>query len=185
MWKRVVNSKNQLFYISLNEMALLHLLQSEEEEEVLTNSPQWVGIFLKYHYFKIHPFAYCGKYKTLSDSDAMLIPKENCPNDPKTIAWLLIEDCLTTTWWISRYLTNATRLPWYPQKAVGFLTVVVKGQLISKCPFGVFKSSKKTNDFFSRISALVFKKRSNQKNKGTLLYHKLQDFILTLLHSTF
>ena len=53
-----MNSKNQLFYISLNEMALLHLLQSEEEEEVLTNSPQWVEIFLKYHYLKIHPFAY-------------------------------------------------------------------------------------------------------------------------------
>ena len=37
VWKRVVNPKNQLFYISLNEMAPLHL-QSEEEEEVLTNS---------------------------------------------------------------------------------------------------------------------------------------------------
>ena len=33
------------------------------------------------------------------------------------------------------------------------------GQLISKCPFGVFKS---------RLSALVSKKRSNQKNNGTL-----------------
>ena len=42
-----MNSKNQLFYISLNEMALLHLLQSEEEEEVLTNSPQWVEIFFE------------------------------------------------------------------------------------------------------------------------------------------
>ena len=47
VWKRVVNSKNQLFYISLNEMALLHLLQSEEEEEVLTNSKQWVKIFFE------------------------------------------------------------------------------------------------------------------------------------------
>ena len=37
------------------------------------------------------------------------------------------------------------------------------GQLISKCPFGVFKS---------RISALVSKKRSNQKNKGTLYFIK-------------
>ena len=37
-----------------------------------------------------------------------------------------------------------------------------KGQLISKCPFGVFKSPKKE-----------LRKRSNQKNKGTLvtLYH--------------
>ena len=41
----------------------------------------------------------------------------------------------------------------------------LKGQLISKCPFGVFKSSKKTNEFFSRISALLAsKKRSNQKS---------------------
>ena len=31
-----------------------------------------------------------------------------------------------------------------------------KGQLISKCPFGVFKSSKKTNKMFVRISALAF-----------------------------
>ena len=37
-----------------------------------------------------------------------------------------------------------------------------KDQLISKCPFGVFKSPKKE-----------LRKRSNQKNKGTLvtLYH--------------
>jgi hypothetical protein len=40
-------------------------------------------------------------------------------------------------------------------------------QLISECPFGVFKSSKKTNEIFSRISALASKKISNQKNKGT------------------
>ena len=46
----------------------------------------------------------------------------------------------------------------------------VKGQLILKCPFGVFKSPKKTNKCFSRISALASKKRSNQKDKGTL-YH--------------
>ena len=45
-----------------------------------------------------------------------------------------------------------------------------KGQSISKCPFGVFKSSKKTNKIFSRLSALASKKRSNQKNKGTS-YH--------------
>ena len=35
---------------------------------------------------------------------------------------------------------------------------IVKGQLISKCPFGVFKSSKKPG-----ISTLSSKKRSNQK----------------------
>ena len=45
-----------------------------------------------------------------------------------------------------------------------------KGQLISKSPFGVFKLTKKTNEIFVRISALASKKRSNQKNKGTL-YH--------------
>ena len=38
-----------------------------------------------------------------------------------------------------------------------------KGQIISKCPFGVLKSPKKTNEIFSRISALASKKRSNQK----------------------
>ena len=38
-----------------------------------------------------------------------------------------------------------------------------KGQLISKCPFGVLKSSKKNNEIFSRISALASKKRSNKK----------------------
>ena len=42
-----------------------------------------------------------------------------------------------------------------------------KGQLISKIPFGVFKSPKKT-EIFSRISDLASKKRSNQINKGTL-----------------
>ena len=50
------------------------------------------------------------------------------------------------------------------------LNVNAKGQLISKCPFGVFKLIKKTNKFFVKISALASKKKSNQKNKGTL-YH--------------
>ena len=35
-----------------------------------------------------------------------------------------------------------------------------KGQLISKCPFGVFKSSKKKHKLFLRIFALASKKRS-------------------------
>ena len=43
-----------------------------------------------------------------------------------------------------------------------------KGQLILKYHFGAFKSSKKTNKLFSRISALASKKSSNQKNKGAL-----------------
>ena len=40
----------------------------------------------------------------------------------------------------------------------------VKGQLISKCPFGVSKSLKKPTNFFLRISALASKKRSNRKS---------------------
>ena len=43
-----------------------------------------------------------------------------------------------------------------------------KGQLISKCPFGVKTSSKKTNEIFSKISALASKKSSNQT---ALLYN--------------
>ena len=42
-----------------------------------------------------------------------------------------------------------------------------KGQLISKCSFGVFKSTKKSNEIFVRISALASKKRSNQKSSVT------------------
>ena len=34
---------------------------------------------------------------------------------------------------------------------------MTKGQLILKCPFGVFKSPKKTIEIFSRISALASK----------------------------
>ena len=38
-----------------------------------------------------------------------------------------------------------------------------KGQLISKCPFGVFKSQKKKPEIFFRISALASDKRPNKK----------------------
>ena len=41
---------------------------------------------------------------------------------------------------------------------------LTKGQLISKCPFGVKTSSKKNNKLFSRIFALASKNRSNQKS---------------------
>ena len=47
-----------------------------------------------------------------------------------------------------------------------------------------FWCQQNTNKKISRISALASKKRSNQKNKGTL-YRKLEDFILTLLHYFF
>ena len=40
----------------------------------------------------------------------------------------------------------------------------VKGQLISKCSFGIFKVTKKTNEIFVRIYTLVSKKRSNKEN---------------------
>ena len=46
--------------------------------------------------------------------------------------------------------------------------IMVKGQLILKYPFGVFKSSKKSTKLFFKISALASKKRLNKKNKGTL-----------------
>ena len=39
----------------------------------------------------------------------------------------------------------------------------------------------KKQQFFSSISALASKKRSNKKNKVTL-YHKLEDFILSISH---
>ena len=46
-----------------------------------------------------------------------------------------------------------------------------KGQLILKCPYEKSVSSKiLTNKKNSEISALASKDRSNQKNKGTLLY---------------
>ena len=41
--------------------------------------------------------------------------------------------------------------------------ISTKGQLISKCSFSVFKSTKKTNEIFVRMSALASKKRLNQK----------------------
>ena len=51
-----------------------------------------------------------------------------------------------------------------------FVAVGSKGQLISKCLFGAIVSTKKPTNIFLRISALASKKRSNQKNKGTLSY---------------
>ena len=38
----------------------------------------------------------------------------------------------------------------------------IKGQLILKCPFGVFKSSKKTNEIFPKISALTLEVKSKK-----------------------
>ena len=44
------------------------------------------------------------------------------------------------------------------------LFFISKGQLISKCPFGVIVWTKIAMKIFSRISALASKKRSNQKS---------------------
>ena len=62
-------------------------------------------------------------------------------------------------------------LAWYTQKIQEELFLDKefnsKGQLISKCPFGVFKSSKKNNEILSSISALASRKRSNKKRIRT------------------
>ena len=49
-----------------------------------------------------------------------------------------------------------------------------KGQLVSKRPFWCLQIFQKTNKFFSRISALAFKKRSSQKSsvKDKVIYTK-------------
>ena len=59
---------------------------------------------------------------------------------------------------------------WNVQSNIDMNLVCTKGQLILKCHFSVFKSSKKTNELFSRISDLASKKRSNQENKDTLFH---------------
>ena len=42
--------------------------------------------------------------------------------------------------------------------------MVPKDQLIAKCPLRVFKHSNEPTIFFSRISALTSKEKSNQKS---------------------
>ena len=44
-----------------------------------------------------------------------------------------------------------------------------KGQIISECPYEIIVCPKIATQI-SKISALASKERSNQKNKGTLLY---------------
>ena len=56
-------------------------------------------------------------------------------------------------------------------KLQSYKIAIPKGQLILKCPFGVFKSSTK-NEIFSRISSLTSNKGSNQKGIRAL-YSKL------------
>ena len=45
-----------------------------------------------------------------------------------------------------------------------------KGQIISECPYEIIVWTKLPTKKISEISALASKERSNQKNKGTLLY---------------
>ena len=45
-----------------------------------------------------------------------------------------------------------------------------KGQIISECPYEIIVSPIRPTKKISEISALASKERSNQKNKGTLLY---------------
>ena len=45
-----------------------------------------------------------------------------------------------------------------------------KGQLISKCPYEIIVSPIRPTKKVSEISVLASKERSNQKNRGTLLY---------------
>ena len=65
---------------------------------------------------------------------------------------------------LSRNIQDGSTSTKSPQKkaAVAF-GEAYKGQLISKCPFGFFKSTKKATIFFVMISALTSKKRSTQK----------------------
>ena len=52
-------------------------------------------------------------------------------------------------------LENKVLLPSFKlAKGVMNTSCLSKGQVISKCPFGVFKSPKKTNEIFVGISAL-------------------------------
>ena len=46
---------------------------------------------------------------------------------------------------------------------------ISKCRLISKCPYGVFKSPKKSMKSFPRISVLAYKEGSNKKNEGTII----------------
>ena len=45
-----------------------------------------------------------------------------------------------------------------------------KGQRISECPYEIIVSPIRATKKISEISALASKERSNQKNKGNLLY---------------
>ena len=56
------------------------------------------------------------------------------------------------------------KIPHWATLSDSVAAMAAKGQLISKCSFGVFKSPKKISEIFSRISAIASKKRSNHKS---------------------
>ena len=78
--------------------------------------------------------------------------------------WYCKKKTLRTSYTLTQQFFWAQDIQRYTNTIVQEATTnIPKGQLISKCPFGVIKSSKKPTKFFSRISALASKKRSNQK----------------------
>ena len=75
------------------------------------------------------------------------------------------------------------RISCFQWKNVPWYVIILKGLLILKCSFRVFKSPENQRIFFQDFCTSS-KKRSNQNNKGTF-YPWLEDFILTLLHHFF
>ena len=63
---------------------------------------------------------------------------------------------------------------------VGVQNVVAKGQLISKWPFGVFKSCKKPTKFFPGFLPQPLKRGQIKKIRALYTTTDLEDFILTL-----
>ena len=61
----------------------------------------------------------------------------------------------------------SSRLYNLPQPKSVEIEEYAKGQLISKCPFGVFKSAKKTTKFFKDFCPSLLKDVELKKNKGT------------------
>ena len=97
------------------------------------------------------------------------IGKRGFSNTPFTVYVKYIHTCSTSPLhnflpyhsWIDSMLLS--RL-----ENIETLQIHAKGQLISKCPFGVIVWTKIPMIFFSRISSLTSKKRSKLKNKGSL-----------------
>ena len=58
------------------------------------------------------------------------------------------------------------RISCFQWKNVPWYVIILKGLLILKCPFGVFKSPKNQRNFFQDFCHSSSKKRSNQKNSS-------------------